>query len=419
MNFVYELPPLHSAIIALDFNLARWLIQNGADVNELCRDGCAPLHLAVCRNLRLTQLLIAHGADVSLKTTDVDRYTPLIAATDANMYDRYGIYKVLLENGANCDDRDVMNATPLLRDLRISKTLETAKLLLAHGADIRAVTLDERNTALHYAACNPLVDKVKFLLGQGFHVECTNLFGLTALHNAAMKYNPEVCEYLLENGAMVNRKTSEDYGSRTPLLLALMNDHPKCEQTVKLLLEYGANVCDRSGDESALVCADKKTNANNQKAVIQKIVERELLNLSINDSDKQLIKNNQRYKSYYDEHYKTCMQELQNMKQMKFYNNVSIFHICMGSEKNIRGYARNAELVKALEMRGYGDEFPIFFAPLKERFYLEVKKQRMRNAAKNVLSDIFKFNDSSHPVIEKILSYFKDHDLMTLSNGSD
>lgn len=91
----------------------------------------------------------------------------------------------------------------------------------------------------------------------------------------------------------------------------------------------------------------------------------------------------------------------------------------MGSEITIRGYVKNEELVRAFELQlgNYKDEFPIFFSPLKEKFYLAVKKERLRNTAKNVLVVYSILVIRRHPIIEKILSYFEDQDLITLGNS--
>jgi ankyrin repeat protein len=62
--------PLHFAArgIAEDNGLfmAKFLLENGADVDAICKDGRSPLQDAISRdNDRVAALLLAHGADVS------------------------------------------------------------------------------------------------------------------------------------------------------------------------------------------------------------------------------------------------------------------------------------------------------------------------------------------------------------------
>lgn len=119
-------------------------------------------------------------------------------------------------------------------------------------------------------------------------------------------------------------------------------------------------------------------------------------------------------KNCYKKHYQQCFEELQFMKTTKVYNNVSIFNIVMGSEKKISGYARNEELIEALEKGNYEVQLPIYFPSLKKRFYPKVDKHRMRLPATKIASDVFNFNDPIHQVNQKILDYLSDDDLKFL-----
>lgn len=238
----YPLPPLHDAVDRSDVDLAKKIIireDTEVNVNQLCKKGWAPLHKAVCRGLRLTKLLIEHGADVNLKTSY--GLSPLMAATGCGTVDTCEIYRLLLENGADCNEINFRGTTPLFSDLANSSSLESAKLSISYGADIRAVD-KVGMTALHYAAKNPLVQKMKFILDQGFDVECVTRSNYSALHYAAYHSNPEVCEYLLNHGAMVNRRDSMEY---TPLHLARMRGiiDSNWERTAQILRKYGAHDC--------------------------------------------------------------------------------------------------------------------------------------------------------------------------------
>lgn len=160
-------------------------------------------------------------------------------------------------------------------------------------------------------------------------------------------------------------------------------------------MKYGTDVSDKTVflyTPLHMIAYDPSATQDLKKLlIIQKIAEKVSLDLSINGADWTIIERNDTFKQYYKEHYEACLQEVQYMKDTKFYNHVSVFSIFMGSKKEVSGYARNDDLVKDLETQE--DEFPIFFATLNKKFHTEVKKQRLRKNTAYVLSDVCKFND--------------------------
>lgn len=344
-----------------------------------------------------------HGA---ILDGDLDLYAPLHLACHA--YPRSAMCKLLLENGANPNQQTPEGVTPLLDFLLFTDRLEDIQLLLNYGADISAV--DQRgNNALHYAARNIHSDIVEFLvLDHGFDVECNNHKNQSPLHLAADRCNSTVCEFLLKHNAKVNRR---DLRYRTPLFYTIRNGRRDAEVTAEVLLQYGAVLFDESTSWSALKTADEYSSDGMKLLIVRKLAEMKILDLSVSDDDRRLIENNDVYKKYYEEHYKMLLQDVQEMKKTKFYKNVSIFNILMGSKKEICGYARNEDLVEALKEEDYENRFSIYFTSLMKIFHVEVKRQRSRKVAANVLSYLFELNDSSHPVIRKIVSYLRDEDL--------
>lgn len=194
----------------------------------------------------------------------------------------------------------------------------------------------------------------------------------------------EMSKLLLDCGANYNVR---DFEGATPVLRAL--EKTSSLRNVELLLSNGADitVVDNKG-KTALHYAVRNRWTDMVKFVISKLV-------SLDE---------------------TFFQVAENMKGIKFYNNVSLYSILMNSKRQMGGYARNDELVKVLEAQDYESKFPqAIFASLKERFDEEVMNQRTRKyAANNILSDMFKFNDPSHPIGQKILSYLSDSDVMEL-----
>lgn len=274
-------------------------------------------------------------------------------------------------------------------------------------------------TALHHAAENERdADVMEFICNHyQFDIHATNNLGYSVLHCTSKKSNFEICEFLLKRGAMVN---GQEGHCVSPISLAVSPQWSESlEQfiterqikTVKVLLEYGANVTREISGRRFLEDAFRNTSEDLRKILMQHVARMlEYPNSSIDVDDLQVIANNGRYREYYQ----TCVQEFKRMKETKLYNNVTIFNIFINSGKAISAYAKNEELVKALEEEDYDSMFPMYFAWLKERFHKEVKKQRLRKGEAKILSDIFMFNDPFNPIIWNILSYLSDEHLKFL-----
>ncbi|MBU0674320.1 MAG: ankyrin repeat domain-containing protein, partial [Proteobacteria bacterium] len=97
------LPPLMVAAQLNDINIARLLIEKGADVNGVNRLGQTALHYA--KTGEMTQLLLKAGADVNVSSKWGE--TPLHWAKTGE------IVKLLLEAGAELNGLTKLGETPL------------------------------------------------------------------------------------------------------------------------------------------------------------------------------------------------------------------------------------------------------------------------------------------------------------------
>jgi hypothetical protein len=121
---------LHGLVAKGDFEAARKLIEQGADIEA--KDpgtGASVLHYAVMRgNPDILQYLLSKGVDVNSRTKNGT--TPLHTAV---LYNRYEVAEMLLNKGADVDAKSGSGATPLaIATAARNKSL--ADLLRARGA---------------------------------------------------------------------------------------------------------------------------------------------------------------------------------------------------------------------------------------------------------------------------------------------
>jgi ankyrin repeat protein len=132
---------------------------------------------------------------------------------------------------------DSSGYTELMNACLNGGSIETARLLLLHGADVNFARKDDQYTALMLACSNGLFDIAELLIAWGADVSLTNEYDGTALLIACCNRYPEIAKLLLENGANVN--STDIYGLTS--LMAVCNFTGDIEM-VKLLLDNGADV---------------------------------------------------------------------------------------------------------------------------------------------------------------------------------
>lgn len=158
--------------------------------------------------------------------------TPLFLAAEVNNLD---VIKALVEAGAD----------PLLATER-----GTTPLIMASGGgtDVqRERAPEERATAVQTA---------KFLMELGADVNAAGQYGWTALHAAAYQGNNDVIEYLVSEGAQIDRKDEFGQTALSISLSVLTKDigarrlqipRRYREETAELLLKLGAGTLERTG----------------------------------------------------------------------------------------------------------------------------------------------------------------------------
>jgi ankyrin repeat domain-containing protein 17 len=195
---------LISAVTYQDLDKVKSLVEAGVDVNfKEERYGNTPLTMACQYNLlEIAKYLMDQGADLSLKTGT--GHTPLMAAASGSEE----LFNLLLAKGAdplvkleNGTSAFTMLITGILMD-RIS--LQTADKLIQAGADVDESASSgamQGYTCLMMAARNQRPDLVRYLAEKGADVNATTADGNTPLSLAREEEDQEMVDLLLSLGA--------------------------------------------------------------------------------------------------------------------------------------------------------------------------------------------------------------------------
>ena len=231
------LTPLMLAAREGEVELARLLLAAGADVNAVAGDGKNALATAIFNgNYDVASFLVDNKADVN--NADAQRFTPLYWAVDRrNMetapnfpwmvtQDPLPLIRKLLDAGANPNalvnrtprarmregSPRIVFATPLMR-AAFAADLELVKLLLSHGADPKIISSDGETMVSaaaglgfvhgYHRGKSPAerLEVVKLFVGLGNDVNQADDYGITPLMAAGnMGYTP-IIQYLVDVGA--------------------------------------------------------------------------------------------------------------------------------------------------------------------------------------------------------------------------
>jgi len=211
--------------------LANYLVVTHAeDVNAKCGSHGTPLHAASYGgHLEVARLLLENGANVN--SEDDNGKPPLLAAYRRND-NLAAIMRLLLQHGADPDvwyDGDGL----ILHDAAYFGYVDVMELLVQHSADVNARG-DGNKTPLFWASAGGSVEAVQFLLRRGANVNAQSEGDGTPLSRASRNGHLDVVRVLLEHGADVHIRQGNNLA---PFQVATSNGHT---EIARLLLEYGA-----------------------------------------------------------------------------------------------------------------------------------------------------------------------------------
>ncbi|WP_082347116.1 ankyrin repeat domain-containing protein [Bacillus sp. FJAT-18017] len=168
-------------------------------------------------------------------TNDID--TQLLQAAENQETETV---EMLIEAGANINVQNEQGQTPTMI-AAYHNDVETAKVLIKAGADVNKQD-DMKNNPFLYAGAEGYLDILRLTIQAGADPAITNRYGGTALIPASEHgYTEVVIELLTKTDVDVNHINNLGW---TALLEAIiLNDGgKKQQQTIKLLIEHGADV---------------------------------------------------------------------------------------------------------------------------------------------------------------------------------
>ena len=221
--------PLHLASAARHGNVEgmRLLIEHGADITAQDKEGSTPLHLASqSEHVEFTRFLVEHGADLTAQ--DENGSTPLHVASK---YRRVEIARFLIENGADPTAQDKEVLTPLhLASFVNPDMYEFLELLGVHeNMEKAGIEVEEGELRQELASLSGNVELSRLLVEHGADVRAQTKDGSTPLHLAAQHGTVPAARFLIEHGADV---TAEDKGALTPLHLASQEGYMDVESLI-------------------------------------------------------------------------------------------------------------------------------------------------------------------------------------------
>lgn len=212
------------------------------DINTMYENSCTLLMKAAeVGQFDCVKVLLEFGALVDLPHTDVgheDWYNRSSAVYLATKNGHFNIVKLLLEADPHASVNHPQYR-PLYEACRKGH-LETAKLLVEHGAELQNIMLEYDTNALMNASCSGNAELVEYLIGEGADINYENKYNSHALLVACEGRHIGVMEVLLENSADVNvMRMGPDSKEDTCLNIACQRGDL---EMIRLLLKYKADM---------------------------------------------------------------------------------------------------------------------------------------------------------------------------------
>lgn len=235
-------------------DIARYLVEKGANLNQVDKNGDTPLHIAAYNGRKdLCAFYLDHGAKLEAKNNN--GFTPFLSACD----------------GFGGHDEDKPG---------------TRRLLIERGANVKAVDKEKRN-AINLLFCKyddfPLIynaypdyDFLKTLVEKGVKIDNAGKYSdtplLTTVYASAKEAGlDKYVRDLVSLGANVNQKHKNGY---TPLTMAISVENCAMVQT---LLDLGANTSIKFPDGKNIIQMLEEYEKNQYRGFVYSTIKKIIL----------------------------------------------------------------------------------------------------------------------------------------------
>ena len=221
---------LREAIKQNDEDFVKFILDSGAEVNEVDKYGRSPLSDGVMGgNLNIVKALISKGADIDLCDSDGDSMLGI-----AIMHQRPEVMEFLISKGQKLDHVNFHGESILTLAIKHGR-IEELEVLVKHG-----VELNGRENVLEYVAAVGNLEKASFLIDNGADANGKRVYWdqKTPLMQAVRGEHLDMVKLLVEKGA--DLEENRGYGKGYLLELAIDYENVK-------ILEYllSVGVCDK------------------------------------------------------------------------------------------------------------------------------------------------------------------------------
>lgn len=240
--------PLHLASIMGHNAIAKYLLENGADVKAQDSSGATPLHEALrYGNLEIARMLITAGANLNA-ADNIGKTPAMLVFSKEKAMETYGL---LAENHADFTRKDMFGDTVLHTVCMCGSEPEVITFLIEHGAEVNAKN-KEGSTPLCIAVQKKNVDVVRVLAEAGADIHAKDAQGISPVIGALIN-SQEMLKALITQKNVV----TVDSEGNTPLHIALLYDAPLSRVKYILSQTEDVNLRNRDGNSPLFICVLK------------------------------------------------------------------------------------------------------------------------------------------------------------------